>query len=235
MLTHAQLHDAVTLLPFLANTDSPVAREFAAATTLVNFPAGATIFEAGDVCHTLAILAAGQVRVFTIGETGREITLYRFERGESCILSTSCILSEREFPAIAVVEQAARAYAIPHTVFQTWINTYQVWRSYSFDLLARRFASVLTVLEEVAFRRMDTRIAELLLRSIAPAAATPPAPILPLIPVLHLTHQQIAAELGTSREVVSRILADFAEQGLVQQSRGRIAITDRAGLARRVG
>ncbi len=222
MLQADQLLEALSLLPFLNPPDGLLAQEFGAQATLARLPAGSTIFEEGDVCSTFAILVSGQVRVFTIGETGREITLYRFERGESCMLTTSCILSDQQFPAIATVEQDVQAYVLPHTIFHEWMHRFEPWRSYVFQLLAQRLASVMAVLDEVAFRRMDARIAELLLRQMTADQV-----------VLQLTHQQIAAELGSSREVVSRILADFAAGGLLQLARGTLTITDTAGLRRR--
>jgi CRP/FNR family transcriptional regulator len=222
MLNPSEWRAAAAVLPFLADPAAEVTRAFVAQATLMRFPAAATVFEEGDLCSAFAILAEGQVRVFKIGETGREITLYRFARGESCILTASCILSERQFPAIAIVEEPAEAFVVPHTVFQRWVDTHPQWRDYVFQLLSRRLATVMAVLDEVAFRRMDARIAELLLARLGPDGA-------PLV----LTHQQIAAELGTSREVVSRILADFAASGLVQVGRGSVAVLDRAGLQRR--
>lgn len=220
MLTPAQWQDAVVLLPFLADPADALTREFRGHAALMRLPAGTTVFSEGDICTAFTILTAGQVRVFTIGETGREITLYRFARGESCILTASCILSDQQFPAVATVEGPVEALAAPHTVFQRWVNEFQPWRTYVFQLLSRRLATVMAVLDAVAFRRMDARIADFLLSRLPRDQAA-----------LNLTHQQIAAELGTSREVVSRILADFAEGGLVQITRGVVTVTDRAGLA----
>lgn len=222
MLTPAQWRDAVQILPFLDDEAAPLTRAFVAEATLLRFPSGATVFEEGDLCSAFAILAAGQVRVFTIGETGREITLYRFARGESCILTASCILSEQQFPALATVEEPAEAFVISHLAFQRWIDEYQPWRTYVFQLLARRLSTVMAVIDEVAFHRMDTRVAELLLRRLTPTGGP-----------ITLTHQQIAAELGSSREVITRLLADFAAAGLVQVGRGTIAVLDREGLTRR--
>lgn len=222
MLSESYWRDACALMPFLADPAAEITRAFISHATAMRFPAGATVFEEGDICSAFTILADGQVRVFKIGETGREITLYRFARGESCILTTSCILSERQFPAIATVEQDALAFVVPHTVFQEWIERFPPWRGYIFQLLANRLATVMAIVDEVAFRRMDARIAEFLLRQLSPGKS-----------VLSLTHQQIAAELGSSREVVSRILADFAVAGLVQIARGNITIIDRAGIERR--
>lgn len=220
MLNETEWRDAAAMLPFLADPSAEVTRAFVGQSTHMRFPAAATVFEEGDLCSSFAILAHGQVRVFKIGETGREITLYRFGRGESCILTASCILSDRQFPAIATVEEPAEAFVLPPTVFQRWVDQYPPWRDYVFQLLAQRLATVLTIVDEIAFRRMDVRIAEFLLHQPAGAALT-------------RTHQQIAAELGTSREVVSRILADFAAGGLVQLTRGSITVLERGGLAQR--
>ncbi|MFQ3661236.1 MAG: Crp/Fnr family transcriptional regulator [Chloroflexaceae bacterium] len=221
MLSQQQWREAAGMLPFLVDPAAEMSRAFSAQATYVNLPAGTTVFEEGDLCATFAILAHGRVRVFKIGETGREITLYRFGRGESCILTASCILSDRHFPAIATVEESAEAFVVPYLVFQEWMDTYAPWRAYVFQLLSRRLATVMAVVDEVAFRRVDTRLAEFLLHQ-APSDG-----------LVRLTHQQIAAELGTSREVVSRILADFAAAGLVQLGRGSISVRDRAGLERR--
>jgi CRP/FNR family transcriptional regulator len=223
MLTQTQAQGAVELLPFLADPRSSIARAFASQATLARFPAGTTVFHEGDLCSTFSILASGEVRVFKIGETGREITLYRFGRGESCILTANCILSQQLFPAIAVVEQPAEAFVVPHAVFFDWIDEFSSWRTYVFQLLAQRFATVMMVVDEVAFRRMDARIAELLLRQTSPEQ-----------PALTLTHHAIAAELGTSREVVSRILADFAANLLVKLTRGTVTVVNRAGLLQRI-
>ncbi len=221
MLSQQEWREAAEMLPFLADPAAEISRAFMAHAVRVHLPTGATVFEEGDLCDNFAILARGQVRVFKIGETGREITLYRFARGESCILTASCILSDRHFPAIATVEEPATALVVPYQVFQEWMEVFAPWRAYVFQLLARRLATVMAVVDEVAFRRMDTRLAEFLLRQ-APSGGP-----------LQLTHQQIAAELGTSREVVSRILADFAAAGLVRLGRGSISVADRAGLERR--
>lgn len=222
MLSEPQWRTAAAVLPFLADSTAEVTRAFVSQATLMRLPAATTVFEEGDVCSAFAILAQGQVRVFKIGETGREITLYRFARGESCILTASCILSERQFPAIATVEEQVEAFVVAHTTFQQWVDTFPPWRDYVFQLLSRRLASVMAIIDEVAFRRMDVRIAEFLVRQSTRDGAT-----------LTLTHQQIAAELGSSREVVSRILADFAANGSVQVTRGSIAILDLPSLEQR--
>lgn len=224
MLRQEDLKRVIPALPFLAHAPAELVRDFLREASIHTVPAGAQIFAEGDECSAIAILLSGVVRVFKIGETGREITLYRFAQGESCILTANCILGNHQFPAIAVVERDAEAVVIPATTFRDWVNRYQPWRDYVFDLLSRRLASVMAVVDEVAFRRMDARIADFLARRLSPSS-----------PNLRITHQEIAAELGTSREVVSRILEDFSAGRLIETGRGTITLLDHAGLLRRAG
>ncbi len=223
MLQSAELQLAGAILPFLRDPSSPITRDFAAQATLLRLSAGTTIFAEGDECSAFAVLESGLVRVFKIGETGREITLYRFGRGESCILTTSCVLSEQQFPAIAVVEQPAAAFVVGQRVFRDWIDRYAAWRDYVFQLLSSRLATVMAIVDEIAFRRVDVRVAEFLLRHARGEPLTVTA-----------THQQIAADLGTSREVVSRILADFGADGLISGSRGQIVLHDPIRLRQKI-
>lgn len=200
-------------LPFLCDAPKHVVDAFAAQTVRANIPAGTIVFTEGDACESISILVSGSVRVYKIGLTGREITLYRFTHGESCILTANCVLSEQQFPALARVEDNALAYIVPAAVFRAWVDTQAFWRNYVFGLLSQRLATVMAVVDEVAFRRMDARLAEFLIKR-ADAEGR----------LLRLTHQDIAAELGTSREVVSRILEDFAAAGSIKTARGVIEV-----------
>lgn len=222
MLTPAELDTACTLLPFLGSRETTLAKRFGEQATRRTLDAGTTVFREGDNCGGLAILVSGDVRVYRSGETGRQITLYRFGAGESCILTANCILSGGHFPAQAVVEETVEAFVVPQGVFRDWVDAFPAWRHWVFTLLGQRLAAVLTVVDEVAFRRLDARVAELLLRRREEAGDQ-----------LALTHQQIAAELGSSREVVSRLLADFAAAGDVGLSRGVVEIRHPEALARR--
>jgi len=219
VLSEDQLARASQALPFLKDAPEAHRREFATAVLAQRLPAGAVVFEEGAVCGAIAILFSGVARVFKIGENGREITLYRFSDGESCILTASCILGNHTFPAIAQIEREAEALLIPAPVYYEWMNRYAFWRDYTFALLSNRLAAVMSILDEVAFRRMDARVAELLLRRAASAGD-----------VIRITHQEIAAELGTSREVVSRILEDLHARGALIAARGLITLADRQKL-----
>ena len=168
----------------------------------------------GDEAEAIAVLLSGSVRVYKISETGREITLYRFGHGESCILTANAILNQKTFPAIATIEADAEAVMIPAEVFRDWIKRFDAWREFVFDLLSDRLSAILSVVDEVVFQRMDKRVAAWLT-----AKATQNASI-------RTTHQEIASELGSSREVISRILDDLSQRGLVESGRGYIDILD---------
>jgi CRP/FNR family transcriptional regulator len=208
-------------LPVLQRADPQLAREFMQAAFLARIPAGRDVFVEGDRVDAIALLLSGVVRVYKVGITGREITLYRFGLGESCILTANAILSQQSFPAIATVEQDAEAAMISADDFRKWVSRYDLWREFVFDLLSQRLASVMTIVDEVAFGRMDTRVISLLIGRLEPGGR------------IQITHQEIAAELGSSREVISRILEDFAGQGWIGLSRGLVEVIDKESLEKR--
>lgn len=221
MLDPEQYQRIKKALTFLQDASPELIREFQRSAFFARIPAGKDVFVEGDTVQAIALLISGVVRVYKIGENGREITLYRFGLGESCILTANAILSMQSFPAVATVEQDAEAVMVPAGDFREWVGRYDAWRKFVFDLLSQRLSSVMAVVDEVAFRRMDARVAYWLAEKGRPAR------------VIRTTHQEIAAELGTSREVVSRILEDFSAQGLIQSGRGQVEVLNRAGLESR--
>ncbi len=186
------------------------------------FPAGQFVSWEGDVCNQLAVVLSGVVRVYKIGESGREITLYRIEDSDSCILTASCILSQTRFPALAVVEREVRAALIPAPILREWIKKYDVWQGYVFELMSKRLSDVIAIVEEIAFRRVDVRIAKFLDQLAVKHA------------YIAITHQEIAYELGTAREVVSRILKDFERANIISLSRGSITVQNKQALQAKI-
>ena len=221
MLSPETYQHIVHAVPLLRRADPPLAREFQQAASFVRIPAGRDVFVAGDRASAIALLVSGVVRVYKIGETGREITLYRFGLGESCVLTANAILSNQSFPAIATVEREAEAVLIPADTFRDWVRRSDLWREFVFDMLSQRLSTVMAVVDEVVFQHMDRRVAALLLKR---AQAQNP---------VRMTHQEIAAELGSSREVISRLLADLESAGIVRAGRGAIEVLDHAGLQAR--
>jgi CRP/FNR family transcriptional regulator len=187
-------------------------------------PKGTVLYEHGTPCPQVPLILEGTVRVYKVGESGREITLYRVEAGQTCVLSSACALTDVDgpLPAIAVAETDVTLLAIPTYQFRRMLKTYPALQQMINGVLAERLAEMMMVVEEVAFQRVDLRLAEWLLR-----ATEPPAP-----PAVALTHAQLAVELGSAREVVSRILKDFERRGFVHLGRGKVELADRTGLRR---
>lgn len=208
------------LFPLFGNASQAVQAELFEHATLAELPAGQFICHEGSKCSCIPLVLEGSARVYKLSESGREITLYRVEPGESCIMTASCILSGVEFPAFAATETEVEAIVIPPEILHRWVDQYQVWRQFLCGMLASRLSEVIAVVEEVAFQRVDTRTAEYLLQSAGANGA------------IKKTHQDIATDIGTSREVVSRILKEFEHKGLITLARGEIQTQDSNELLR---
>ncbi|MET0066381.1 MAG: Crp/Fnr family transcriptional regulator [Candidatus Thiodiazotropha sp.] len=200
---------------FLQQTDDSFQRRFFHSVSLITLPAGQPICQQGSQCSHLALVTSGKARVYKIGENGREITLYRIGPGESCILTASCIVNGSPFPAFAVSEESIEAVLVSPSDVVRWSDEEAGWRNYLFSLVSNRLSEVIGIIEEIAFRRVDTRLASYLL--LRPAVDGR----------IELTHQAIASDLGTSREVISRILKDLEQRQLIRIHRGAIEILDR--------
>ena len=144
-------------LPFLNQADQNMIRSFRGEAFLAKLPANQDVYLQGDIVDHIALLLSGSVRVYKIGETGREITLYRFGLGESCVLTANAILNQRAFPAIAMVEEDAEVVLIPADVFQSWVKEYDLWRDFVFELLSDRLSTIIDVVDEVVFSSRKSR------------------------------------------------------------------------------
>ncbi len=207
------------VFPFLEDAAQSIRDAFFFHAQLMRVPGGQHMCFQGQRCEHLALMLEGQVRVYKTGEEGREITMYRVAGGDSCILSAACILSQRAFPAHAVTETDVEAVTIPSDIFRAWAEQHSVWRQHVFAQLVRRLVDVIDVLEDVTFQRLDIRLATYLLAAADPGSGR-----------IGRTHQAIAADLGSSREVVSRLLKEFERNGLVTLGRGSIQLMNHARL-----
>ena len=210
----SQRDQLMEYFPLLTDSSSDFQNDFFANATLVTIPQGHAIASEGSACGQLALVLSGKVRVYKLADSGREITLYRINSGDSCVLTASCIMSDAPFPAIAESESDVVAVVVPSAKAREWMTRSEAWCSFIFGLISRRLAEVITVLEEVTFLHMDQRIAAYLIALAGHGVSH------------HITHHQIASDLGTSREVVSRILKDFESKGYVAGSRGHLEIKD---------
>lgn len=199
-------------LPFLISAAPKFQQTFFDKSIAVTVPAGKVICLERKACPHLPIVLHGMARVYKANEEGKELTLYRIEAGESCILTTSCILNDIVFPANAVAVSDVDALVVPASEVVAWMDTYPDWRRYIFGLISERLSAVIELVEEVAFQRMDTRLSSYIREATKES------------PVLNKTHEMIATDLGTSREVISRLLKDLENKGIVELSRGHLKV-----------
>ncbi|THH37460.1 Crp/Fnr family transcriptional regulator [Aliishimia ponticola] len=193
--------------------------ELVARSRIIKVAAGKQIFGPGQATDSLLFLLEGTVRVSQTSESGREIVLYRAVAGQSCVMTTACVLAEDAQAAEGVAETDVRAVALPKSVFDEMVSLSPDFRDFVMSAYRRRIHDLLRVIDDVAFGRIDGRLANRLLELAGTADS------------LSVTHQQLATELGTAREVISRQLHEFQRRGWIVQSRGKIDIEDRDALA----
>lgn len=174
-------------------------------------PAGTVMFTPGTLCEVFPLVVEGVVRVSKVGANGRDLPLYRVRAGESCVITTSCLLGDVKYSATGVVEEDLTALAVPHEFFTRFIAEQPAFRGFVFHMFTERITDLMQVVEEVAFRRLDERLAALLLEYDNP---------------VRVTHQRLADELGSVREMISRLLRGFQDRGWVVLGREQIEIID---------
>ena len=190
----------------------------------VRAPAGTVLFDRGGICNDIALIGAGNIRIFISNQAGREITLYHVGAGETCPINLLGALQGRPVPATAIVESDIHAVVLPGSAFREWMRQHDGVRSFLIEGLAGRFVEVFEQVNEISFSKLDERLADFLMQRFAESRDTPPS--------LVGTHEHLASELSTAREVVSRLLRDFERSGAVDLGRGRITLRNAELLAR---
>ncbi|RMF61336.1 MAG: Crp/Fnr family transcriptional regulator [Calditrichaeota bacterium] len=213
--------------PFYTNTSAAFRRELEEAAVTAQLSQGQYYFHEGDACTQVALVGKGSIRVYKSGESGREITLYHVRSGETCILTASCVLAGMAYPAHGLVESDIEAAVFPAPRFRQWVAKREEVRQFVFETLAARMAEVMALVEEITFNKLDRRLVSYLLKRFANEGRP--------LKFLHLTHEQIAVELGSAREVISRILKDLERLGALELSRCRIGLKDEQKLRRMCG
>ncbi|WP_445809183.1 Crp/Fnr family transcriptional regulator [Yoonia sp.] len=202
----------------LARLEPAIKAQLLARSAVVTAPAGTVIFGPGKLPENMLFLLAGTVRVQQVSDTGHEIVLYRIEAGESCVLTTACLLAYDDYAATGIAETDVRAAAVPRDVFDDLVAQSKSFRNFVFAAFSKRITDLFLMIDEVAFQRIDVRLADKLLKLSHGDDR------------IATTHQKLAVELGTAREVVSRQLQEFQRRGWIAQARGAVMIADRAGL-----
>lgn len=208
----------ISAFPGLQRLDPSVSQPLIESSKIVKLPAGTRIFGPGQAPEAYILLLRGTVRVQQVSESGREIVLYRVSSGESCALTTACLMGYEEYQAEGIAETDLEAVAVPRATFDDLIARSETFRRFVFTAFSVRITNLFRVIEDIAFSRVDVRLAQRLLEIGGQNRH------------IELTHQQLAAELGTAREVVSRQLNEFQRRGWIATQRGAIDILDDAGL-----
>ncbi len=179
--------------------------------------AGQPLFSLGDSCDHYVIVQEGTVRVELLAESGQQLLLYRIEAGQSCVMTTSCLLGASDYFAQAFTETEVNLLMIPQSVFQLQLTQSESFRDFVFNGFAERLASLLGRTAELATSTVDQRLAGALITNAASGESEY---------TLELTHSQLAIEIGSAREVVSRRLAAFEKKALIERHRGHIKLLD---------
>ncbi len=205
--------------PELGELEDEHRRDLLAATQFNRLRGGDIAYRQGQSCHNYVMCIEGQTRVFKTSESGREILLYQVGPGETCVLTTSCLIAGNPFPAESTAETDVLLAALPASAFNRLMTTSPRFRHYVLSNYGDLLSSLITLVDEVAFASLDLRLAR---RLIAEADTQG---------VVAKTHQQLALDLGSVREVISRYLAEWERMGWVHASRGSIEVRNRAALA----
>ncbi|MEQ1698258.1 MAG: Crp/Fnr family transcriptional regulator [Hyphomicrobiaceae bacterium] len=208
----------IVQFPGLQRLPDELKQTLVSQSTVVVLPAGSRIYGPGQAPANYLLLLDGAIRVQQVSESGREIVLYRVAAGESCALTTACLMGYEDYLAEAIAETDVRAVAIPRSTFDDMIARSPMFRRFVFTAFSARVTDLFKIIDQVAFARMDIRLAQRLLELSQGAAG------------VSVTQQQLASELGTAREVISRILAEFQRRRWVSLTRGSIVIDDRLAL-----
>ncbi len=204
----------------LSSLPEDIRAELEAGSQIVSVPAGTEVFGPGQSADNLLLLLDGTVRVQQRSDTGREVFLYRVHAGESCVLTTACMLAFEDYSADGVAETDVRAVAIPKATFDGLVAKSHIFREFVFAAYSRRITDLFTLIDDIVFQRMDVRLASRLLELADEQGS------------VRATHAFLATELGTAREVVSRTLSEFQRRGWIEQSRGEVRLIGREGLER---
>ena len=206
------------VLPELEKSVDELTRNLLDTSSVVSMPENTTVFQQGETCKNYLIVLDGKVKVFTRAENGREIVLYHLYQGDSCVLTTSCLFGNKNYPAEGETETPVKALAIPVKQFNQVLQQSSSFRELVFSAFSSHLSDLITLVEEVAFGKLDVRLAKHLLNHCDNENT------------LISTHQNIATELGSAREVISRLLKELELKGYIKINRGNIKIIEATAL-----
>ena len=203
-------------LPFwknLTDSEKELVRNKA---VLQKYSKGQLIYNSGTECSGMTMVLSGELCISIISEEGREITLYRLRKNERCALSASCILSHITFDTHTTAAEESHVLIIPTYTFEKLMRENIYVRCSMYELLSKRFSSVMWTMQMILFKGYDRRLASFLIREYKRTG----------LKTIQMTHEQIAQYTNSAREVVARMLKRFGNEGLVTFKRGQITLID---------
>lgn len=201
--------------PMLGELPAHTLDDLLAGATHMKVPANAMMFDENQPCMGFPLLLSGSARVIKAAPNGRELHLYYVQPGEACILTSSCLLGRANYQARCLVQEDLELVVLPPSTFRVLFSQLEGFREHVFSRFSERLSDLLQLVSAVTFQKLDQRLAATLVSR--------PSPI-------QTTHQALADELGSLREIVSRLLKNFADQGWVKLGRERIEVVNQAAL-----
>ncbi|MBU2500882.1 Crp/Fnr family transcriptional regulator [bacterium] len=208
--------DILAGFPFFRDASPDCRKRMIEGASIAKLDKGAYYVLEGEKPEGIALVGKGRLRVFKTGQSGREITLYEVGQGEVCLLNLLSMMTGVTSPAAAVVEEPVVAVYYPAELFRCWVGTDKALSSAVFSTLAQGVTEIMSLVEEIAFKNLDSRLAGYLRQGFHPGDRS--------LAELRTTHEKIAADLGSTREAVSRLLKEFERQGAIDLGRGRISL-----------
>jgi len=219
MITPEQISKIDDLFPVLKQMPETARQTIFSTGHMVVLPDEQMLMKQNQECQFIPMVISGKLRIYKLSPNGREMTLYRVGPGETCLISIACQIKGEDFPAMAQVEGITQLFMVPSIVCHNVLAKNLAWKDFIIAALYGHLTEVMDTLETVAFDRTDHRLILWLLEKTNEKTET-----------IACTHEEIAVELGTAREVISRLLGDLKNKGIVTLERGRINITDPAQL-----
>jgi len=205
----------MALFPELLELDEDHQKFLKDAVKFKQLSQGDVAYQPGWDCKNFLMCLSGQTRVYRSSETGREILLYKVSPGQTCVLTTSCLMGDSTFPAESIAEQDTLLAAIPENKFNALMDQSMRFREFVHNNYGELLSDLITLVNEVAFSRVDIRLARYLLKTADEDN------------IVHSTHQQLALDMGSVREVISRYLNEWEHKGWINNKRGKIQLINR--------
>lgn len=180
------------------------------------FKSGTVLHDGSPECMGMLLVKSGQLRAYLLSDEGREVTICRFFEMDICLFSASCVMPNMQFEVFIEAEKDTELWVIPACLYQNLMDESLVLSNYSHGLVMGHFSEVMWLMEQIMWKSFDKRLATFLLEETAVEGSD----------TLKLTHEKIANHLGTAREVVTRMLRYFQNEGLVKLTRGSVIVKD---------